>query len=127
MRPERNATHLLSVTRSKAKMYEFQIPAEHHIALPQNPNLLFGLAVGLLGDAAAAIASGTPDDERRLTPPEALRFAAIYFDAYISSRLDSQVAPEFGVLAASAYYLSESPGNAKVVLKSVAAPNAPDQ
>jgi ATP-dependent DNA helicase len=127
MRPEANAERLLSITRSKAKMFEFQIPLEHHIALPQNPNQLFALAVGLLGDAAAAIATNTPDDENRLTPADALRFAATYFDAYVNSRLDGDVAPEFGVLSAAAYYLSSSPGNARVVLKNVALSDAPEQ
>lgn len=127
MKPERSANTLLSITRSKAKMYEFQVPLDEHIGLPQNPNLLFGLAVGLLGDAAAAIATGMTDDARRLTQPEALRFAAIYFDAYINSRLDGYVAPEFGVLAAAAYYLSETPGSAKVIIRNVALPEAPEQ
>lgn len=127
MRPEKNATRLLSITRSKAKMYEFQVPLPDHIALTQNPNQLFSLAVGMLGDAAAAIATDTPDDDRRLTTADALRFAATYFDAYIDSRLDGEIAPEFGVLASAAFYLSESPGNARVVLKSTEVANEPEQ
>lgn len=127
MKPERSADTLLSITRSKAKMFEFHVPLEHHINPPQNPNLLFGLAVGLLGDAAAAIATQTVEDERRLTTPESLNFAATYFDAYINSRLNGTIAPEFGVLAAAAYYLSETPGSAKVIVRNVALPEAPDQ
>jgi len=127
MRPEQNATRLLSITRSKAKMYEFQVPLPDHIALTQNPNQLFSLAVGMLGDAAAAIAADTPGDNRRLTPTDALRFAATYFDAYINARLDGEIAPEFGVLASAAFYLSESPGNARVVLNATAIANEPEQ
>ncbi len=127
MKPERSGEFLLSITRSKAKMHEFNVPLEDHIRLPLDPNLLFGLAVGLLGDAAAAIATQTPEDERRLTTAESLRFAATYFDAYINSKLNDVVAPEFGVLASAAYYLSETPGSAKVILKSVALAEVPEQ
>lgn len=119
MKPDDRATHLLSVTRSKAKMYEFNVPQEHHIELHQNPNLLFELAVGMLGDAAAAIASNKPDDEFRKTTDESLRFSAQYFDAYIQSRLDGGVATEFGILASAAYYLAGSPGNSRVVIRTV--------
>src|SRR5260370_9361984 len=56
MRPEAGALRVLSTTRAKAKMFEFQVPLEDHIELPRNPDILFSLAVGILGDAAAAIA-----------------------------------------------------------------------
>ena len=66
MRPEAGALHVLSTTRAKAKMFEFQVPLEDHIELLRNPDILFSLAVGILGDAAAAIADqlwllGRPD------------------------------------------------------------------
>jgi hypothetical protein len=63
MRPEAGALRMLSTTRAKAKMFEFRVPLEDHIELPRNPDILFSLAVGILGDAAAAIADrllGTP-------------------------------------------------------------------
>lgn len=56
MRPETHALRVLSTTRAKAKMFEFRVPLEDHIELAQNPDVLFSLAVGILGDAAAAIA-----------------------------------------------------------------------
>ena len=121
MRPEQAATKALSITRSKAKMYEFDVPLEDHIALTTNPSILFSLAIGLLGDAAAAIAAS---DERRTTTSDALRFAAIYFDAYVQTQLNEVLVPAFGVLAAAAYYLSESPGNSLVLMKRLAQPSA---
>ena len=57
MRPERTAERVLSITRSKAKMYEYAVPLEDHINLTINPNVLFSLAMGLVGDAAAAVTS----------------------------------------------------------------------
>src|SRR5262245_15958570 len=105
MRPEADAFHVLSTTRAKAKMFEFRVPLEDHIELPRNPNILFSLAVGILGDTAAAVAdrlltaesppAEAPSSERseglwdsgdvllRDTSPEAVTFAATYFDAYL--------------------------------------------
>ncbi len=122
MRPEATARRVLSVTRSKAKMYEFDVPGEHHIAMPQRPELLFSLAVGLLGDAAAAIALGDTVAGREQTTDEALGFAATYFEAYVDSRLDETVNVDFHLLGAAAYYLANNPGSAMVVARGTEAP-----
>jgi len=53
MRPEGSSQRLLAVTRSKAKMFEYGVPEEHHIEIPQDPARLFTLTIGLLGDFAA--------------------------------------------------------------------------
>jgi helicase len=116
MRPERSAQRLLSITRSKAKMYEYDVPEEYHIALPQRPEILFSLAVGLLGDAAASIATDVIEGRREVTPPEALKFSGIYFDAYLQSRLSNVGEHEFPILAAASYYLADNPGSAKVLI-----------
>src|SRR5260370_34358141 len=139
MRPEAGALRVLSTTRAKAKMFEFQVPLEDHIELPRNPEILFSLAVGILGDAAAAIAdqllaieAGLTDDEEAEHPTdvwdagdtslrdssqEAVTFAATYFDAYLGSRLNESITEEFSLLCAAAYYLADSPGSARVVIK----------
>jgi hypothetical protein len=122
MRPERAARRLLATTRAKAKMYEFDVPAEEHIDLPQSPDQLFALAVGLLGDAAAAIADMSPDVERDPVTPDALTFAGIYFDAYLQSRLGDFAHLEFPILASACYYLADNPGSSKVVLNQAEAP-----
>lgn len=122
MRPEANAQRLLSVTRAKAKMYEFDVPLEEHIALPQPPDLLFSLAVGLLGDAAAAIAAGETLVAREETTDQALLFAATYFESYVETRLNGEVSVDFSVLGAAAYYLADNPGSAVVVARGMAAP-----
>jgi superfamily II DNA/RNA helicase len=103
-------------------MYEYDVPLEHHIALPQRPELLFSLAVGLLGDAGAAIAAGDTLVGREQTTDQALVFAATYFEAYIESRLDNDVAVDFSILGAAAYYLEDNPGSAMVVAREAAAP-----
>jgi helicase len=122
MRPEANAQRLLSVTRAKAKMYEFDVPLEEHIALPQRPELLFSLAVGLLGDAAATIAAGDTIAMREETTDQALLFAATYFESYIESRLNGEVSVDLAVLGAAAYYLADNPGSAVVVVRGMEPP-----
>jgi hypothetical protein len=122
MRPEANAQRLLAVTRSKAKMYEFDVPIEDHIALPQRPELLFSLAVGLLGDAAATIAAGETVLAREQTTDQALLFAATYFESYVESRLNGQVSTDFSVLGAAAYYLADNPGSAVVIARGMDPP-----
>lgn len=124
MKPERAARRILAVTRSKAKMYEYDVPEADHIALPRSPDILFSLAVGLLGDAAAAIADMSPANKRDETPPEALTFAGTYFDAYLQSRLDDFANDEFPILASASYYLAENPGSSKVLANQAAEPPA---
>ncbi|CAM5771848.1 hypothetical protein LMIY3S_03646 [Labrys miyagiensis] len=123
MRPEANAARLLAVTRSKAKMYEYDVPPSDHIALPQRPELLFALVVGLLGDAAAAIASGNIAEGREQPTHQSLIFAATYFEAYNESRLDGDVAAEFSLLGAATYYLADNPGSAHVVARAINPPS----
>ena len=123
MRPETAAQRLLSVTRAKAKMYEYEVPEEAHIELRQRPEQLFALAVGLLGDAAAAIAAGDAVVQREETPAVVLAFAATYFEAYIESRLNHEVDAEFSILGAAAYYLADNPGSAMVVARGAEPPS----
>ena len=123
MRPERSAQRLLSITRSKAKMYEYAVPEEEHIALPQQPEILFSLAVGLHGDGAAAIASNSVESGREIPAPETLTFSGIYFDAYLQSRLSDVGELEFPIFAAASYYLADNPGSAKVLVSRAEAPS----
>jgi hypothetical protein len=57
MRPDSNAINILSTTRATAKMHEFRVAPEDFIELRRNPEMLFALAVGLLGDVAAMLAN----------------------------------------------------------------------
>lgn len=139
MRPEANARRVLSITRSKAKMYEFKVPEEAHIALPQNPNILFSLAIGMLGDGAAEMAAtfiereptdqlsarqdfppptwDAGDNTVRETSRDSLRFSATYFDSYLASNLNADLTTEFTLLCASSYELGESVGSARVIAR----------
>src|SRR5688572_7505524 len=116
MRPDSVADYVLAMTRSKAKMYEYEVPEEAHIELTQSPNSLFSLAVGLLGDAAAALASTGSEAIREPSLPASLSFAGTFFDAYLQSRLGDFAQGEFPILASACFYLAGNPGSAKVLL-----------
>ncbi|MER8438985.1 DEAD/DEAH box helicase [Mesorhizobium sp. M1312] len=103
-------------------MYEFDVPLEAHIDLPQRPELLFSLAVGLLGDAAAAIAAGEAVTGREQTTHQSVVFVATYFEAFNESRLNDDVEVDFSLLGAAAYYLADNPGSAVVVARGAQPP-----
>jgi hypothetical protein len=122
MRPEANALNILSTTRATAKMHEFRVAPEDFIDLRRDPSILFALAIGILGDVAAEIADQIRDaadihgidplpvpsgwGDRDPSPTEGLRFASVFFDAFLNSRLDLTITAEFSLLCASAYYLA---------------------
>jgi replicative superfamily II helicase len=142
MRPDQNALTILSTTRATAKMHEFRVAPEDFIELPRDPAILFTLAIGLVGDVAATIAgkaepahasdgstvhhllpiplgwnAGDP------SPIEGLRFASIFFDAFLNARLDATITTEFSLLCSSAYYLSGNVGSAAVIVRQMEQPS----
>lgn len=138
MKPDGDARLVLSYARSKAKMYEFRVPVEEHIAIPRSPSMLHSLAIGILGDSASWIADdGTdpePDPEDAPTDwtegdlsgrkgsYEALGFAATFFDAFLESQLDEEITDEFSLLCSAAYYLAGTPGSSRVVISHTPVP-----
>jgi len=114
MKPRQTAHTILSITRSKAKMYEYGVPEEHHIAVPRDPAKLFDLTIGILGDLVAN------DDEEATTTIEdnknSLRFASYFFDAYLNSRLDESIDEYLLLLGSAAYFLCDLPGSSKVLI-----------
>jgi superfamily II DNA/RNA helicase len=140
MRPDAEALHVLSATRAKAKMFEFRVPPGDHIELARSPSILFSLAVGILGDTAALMAEGLTgpievlsekpldawdagDMSLRDTSSEVMSFPATFFDAYLGSRLDQNLTEEFSLLCAASYYLANSPGSARVVIRNTPTPD----
>lgn len=118
MKPRAQSTRLLSITRSKAKMYEYSVPLEDHISIPRNPAHLFPVSIALLGDVAA-------DMSRRLSNQEAqefseaikeLQFSALFFDSYIQAKLDGALDGYLTLLAAATHYLCDLPGSASAIL-----------
>lgn len=123
MRPEFNSRRLFGITRSRGKMYELGLPEGLHIAVPANsePQELFVLTVGTLGDVAATLS----DAENIAVPlppttAEELGFSASFFDAFLESRFKDSLARDTTLLAASAYYLARRPGSSLVLARRLA-------
>ncbi len=79
MKPENRSQVLLSITRSKAKMYEYSVPEEDHIEIRRDPARLFTLTIGLLGDLAAYINSEDINEDHLNDLKESLVFSAYFF------------------------------------------------
>ena len=116
MKPERHSKTLLGVTRSKAKMYEFGVPMDDHIAIPKDPARLFPLALGMLGELAVEtnqveLANLNGSEARSIA-----KFSAHFIDAYRNGRFRPNHGDYYSILAGAAYYLSEAPGSAQVLV-----------
>jgi len=115
MKPEERSEHLLSITRSKAKMYEYDVPEAHHIDIPRDPANLFPLSIGLLGDLASRTNSRDISGEHGGKLRETLRFSAQFFDSFSQSRLQEDLDPYVLLLGAASYYLRDLPGSSFVL------------
>lgn len=125
MRPEQGSQTLLGITRSKAKMFEYDVPDNYHIKITQDPARLFTLSIGILGDLAARSQNGTADSAAVAELREDLQFSARFFDAYMQTRLDSAIDPYLMLLGAASFYLCDLPGSSVVLARRIGA-KSPD-
>ncbi|WP_336936085.1 DEAD/DEAH box helicase [Acinetobacter beijerinckii] len=120
MKPEFNSKRLFGITRSKGKMYELEIPENLHISIPDNsnPEELLILTIGILGDAAAYFYE---NDTIKLPDNliNNLLFSASFFDAFIESRLNTNINRELMLIASSTYYLAGRPGSSLVIARKI--------
>lgn len=119
MKPEIKSQLLLGVTRSKAKMLEYSVPNEHHIKITQDPAKLFTLSIGLLGDLAAAMNRGEPDQDSLSELKKNLLFSARFFDSYLQTKLNETLDTYLVILGSASYYLCDLPGSASVLAKRI--------
>jgi len=119
MRPEKRSQLLLGVTRSKAKMLEYGVPAEHHIKITQDPAKLFTISIGMLGDLAAEINREELEPDALTELRDNLLFSARFFDSYLQSKLNENLDPYLVLLGAASYYLCDLPGSASVLAKRI--------
>ena len=117
MKPEKQSHILLSVTRSKAKMFEYGINEEYHINIQRDPVSIFTISIGMLGDFAAGINRGSFDSDLYVDLKRNLRFSAYFFDAYLNSRLNNNLDPYLILLGSASYYLCDLPGSASVLIR----------
>ena len=119
MRPEERSETLLAMTRSKAKMFEYDVPASEHIKILQDPSKLFTLSIGLLGDLAAHSDPENGDAARITELRESLQFSARFFDSYMQAQFNRNLDPYLMLLGAASFYLCELPGSSVVLARSI--------
>lgn len=111
-----NSKYLLKQIRSKAKMYEYSVPSELHIAVEDNANELLLIAIAAIGNISAEVLN--ENNPYRIVPAdkkEELEFASHYFDAFLQSKLNPCYPQYYLLLGAIAYYLCDYAGSAKVM------------
>lgn len=111
-----NSKYLLKQTRSKAKMYEYSVPSELHIAVEDNANQLLLIAIAAIGNISGEVLN--ENNPYRIIPEEKkeeLVFASHYFDAFMQSNLNPCYPQYYLLLGAISYYLCDYAGSAKVM------------
>ncbi len=119
MRPRDRSHQLLGATRSRAKMHEYAVPESDFIELRQNPEKLFTLSVGMLGDFSAATNRGQGWSQHVRELREHLLFAAQFLDSFQLAKLNARKNPYAALVGSAAYYLCELPGSASVLARQV--------
>ena len=113
MKPEAKSIKILKVTQSLAKMLEFDVPEEERILRTEPPEKLFTLVIGVLGDVARLIVKSLEISE------EDTLFCARFFDSYKNTGRLNLLDDYNLLIGAAAYYLSNSPGSATVLVESI--------
>lgn len=117
MRVKKKSQLLLSITRSKAKMFEYAVLKEHHIKITQDPAKLFTISIGILGDLAASINREESTLNELEEMKNSLLFSANFFDSYLHSKLNETLDPYVILIGSSSYYLCDLPGSSSVLAK----------
>lgn len=117
MKLENGSNTILAITRSKAKMYEYDIPLEHHIDISVDLSRLFVMTIAILGDASVRINSDEKELDDQENSNEYLQFSAQFFDSYIASKLNNNIDYYLTLISSAAYYLCDLPGSSLVLAK----------
>lgn len=120
MKFEKKSSKLLSITKSKSKMYEFNLDEEHHIKLVEPPSNLLLMTIGILGDFCHEDIAKERNIEIYEARKKELINVSRYFDSLIGSRLQSNDDYYLRLLGAASYYLSDMPGSCAVLAKTLA-------
>ncbi|WP_084027333.1 DEAD/DEAH box helicase [Delftia sp. JD2] len=122
MNPSKAAQRYAAITLSKGKMYEFDIPEEDHLQIPEGVNLehQFPLALGIIGDRAIEVLATEFDElTSRSTEPASVLFASQVLSGIANSKATPELSEMLRLLAAAGFYLAGSPGTSMAVYKDI--------
>lgn len=115
LKPGSNSNELLGMTRSEAKMYEYDVPNENRIHINKEKiKDLFFLTIALLGDYAVGLYKDNNTSAILNELKENLIFSAQFFDAYFNAKLQDKDKDYYVIMGSAAYYLCDYMGSAKV-------------
>lgn len=116
LKPGSNSNELLGMTRSEAKMYEYNVPKENRIHINKEKiKDLFFLTIALLGDYAVGFYKENNTSTILNELKENLVFSAQFFDAYFNAKLHDKDKNYYIIMGSAAYYLCDYMGSAKVL------------
>lgn len=116
LKPGSNSNELLGMTRSEAKMYEYDVPEENRIHINKEKiKDLFMLTIALLGDYAANFYKNIDSQNSLDELKDNLVFSAQFFDAYFNAQLQNKYKDYYIIMGSAAYYLCDYIGSAKVL------------
>lgn len=101
---------LLAITRSKAKMYEYDVPLTDHITIIDDLNSLYDITIGIIGEYVSEYTILGNDIFN-----SGILFSAKYFDALMNTDIDDEDAVYCRLLGAAAFYLNGFPGSSRVL------------
>lgn len=117
LKPGINSNKLLGMTRSEAKMYEYDVPKENRIHIDKEKiKDLFILTIALLGDYSAKFCNNDNNEKDSLNElKNNLVFSAQFFDAYLNAKLQDENRDYYIIMGSAAYYLCDYIGSTKVL------------
>lgn len=116
LKPGSNSNELLGMTRSEAKMYEYNVPKENRIHINKEKiKDLFFLTIALLGDYAVGFYKENNTSTILNELKENLVFSAQFFDAYFNAKLHDKDKNYYIIMGSAAYYLCDYMGSTKVL------------
>ena len=117
MRLEVNSKRLLAVTKSQAKMYEFNVDEDDHNEIYEDPRKLLTTCIGILGELAHLETRGDGDSDYLDELKDELVNAGQFSDALNHSTLEPGLSDYLLLVGAATYYLAEMPGSSSVLSK----------
>lgn len=120
MKPNEQSITNLYKTQSIAKMIEFEVPPKDRILnIKDEPEKLFPLTLGMLGDLCDELRMDKPDPENIKKAEENLRFCASFFDSYKNTQRIENADAYLLLVGAACYYLCNLPGSAQVLINKI--------
>lgn len=107
------------LVRSKAKMFEFDVPKESHIPISEEAQKSFLVALAIVADTARKYFEDYINHKKfSLQLKNQLHYAAEYFDALLASGLGNSAEYQdyIAILGTTAYYLGDYNGSSRVMI-----------